>query len=355
MGVDYNKMRLSVLPRIRLANLPTPLEEAKKLSRKLDGPKILVKRDDLTGLAFGGNKTRKLEFLMAEALNKGADVIVTGAGFQSNWCTQAAAAACKLGLDCVLIKRGPIDDYDPEKYDGNHLIHFLLGAKIKVAESGNLRKVYEETIKELRDDGRQPYLLTAAGSTPPGVMGYVNALIELVYQSMNSGRKIDYLVHASGSGGTMAGLILGTKIVNLGIKIIGAAVSPGKDYMAKVVSDLVIKSSRFIDSDINISPNEIEIFDDCAGEGYGVLTEKKAEAVKLAAETEGLLLDPVYTGTSMATLIDLIRNGYFKQDETVVFLHTGGSAALFPYKEPLKAYGRKKVMPWKVPPWANKE
>ena len=346
-------MKLGALPRVKLANLPTPLQEAPKLSKALGGPRILVKRDDLTGLAFGGNKTRKLEFLMADALREGADVIVTGAGFQSNWCTQSAAAARRMGMKCVLIKRGPLDGYDPEDYDGNHLLHFLMGAEIKVATGKNTKKVYEETMEELREKGQRPYRLTAAGSTPPGVMGYVNAVLELASQAVERGIKIDYLVHASGSGGTMAGLVLGAKALNTGSEVIGAAVSPGKERMVKGVASLVNRSAEYLGVDLKVNEDEITVYDEYAGPGYGVLTDEKAEAVKLAAETEGLFLDPVYTGTSMAALIGLCREGFFKADDTVVFLHTGGSAALFPYKSPLKAYGLGNTMPWRVPPWAR--
>jgi len=344
-------MRLSDAPRVRLANLPTPLQEAPSLSKALGGPRILVKRDDLTGLALGGNKTRKLEFLMADAVEKRADVIVTGAGYQSNWCTQAAAAARKLGMKCVLIKMGPTDGYDPEEYDGNHLLHFLLGAEIKVATGGNTKRVYDETIEELKKKGHRPYLLTAAGSTPPGVLGYVNAVLEIVSQAVERGVKIDYIVHATGSGGTMAGLVLGAKALNTGIKIIGSSVSPGKERMVKNVTRLVNESAEHLEIKLRVSEDDITVHDKHAGPGYGVLTDEKAEAVKLAAETEGLFLDPVYTGTSMATLIGLSHEGFFKKDDVVVFVHTGGSAALFPYRSPLKAYGLGKPMPWTVPPW----
>lgn len=257
-------------------------------------------------------------------------------------------------MKCVLIKSGPLDGYDPEDYDGNHLLHFLMGAEIKVAMGRNTRKIYEETMEELREKGHHPYRLTATGSTPPGVMGYVNATLELVSQAVDRGIKIDYLVHASGSGGTMAGLVLGTKALNTGIEIIGATTSPGKERRVKRVASLVNESAEYLGVELKVDEDEITLYDEYAGPGYGVLTDEKAEAVKLAAETEGLFLDPVYTGTSMAALIGLCREGFFKADDTVVFLHTGGSAALFPYKSPLKAYGLGKTMPWRVPPWSGR-
>jgi L-cysteate sulfo-lyase len=254
-------------------------------------------------------------------------------------------------MKCILIKNGPTDEYDPEYYDGNHLLHVLLGAEIKVARRNNIQAVYDETIVQLREEGHRPYHLTATGSTPLGVMGYVNALLELLSQAVERGEKIDYLIHASGSGGTMAGLLLGAKIFNTGIKVIGAAVSPGRERMTKRVMTLINESAQYLQLDFRVNEEEIEVYDEFAGPGYGILTDEKAEAVKLAAETEGCLLDPVYTGTSMATLIGLIREGFFKPEDTVVFLHTGGSAALFPYKDPLKAYELGLPMPWRLPPW----
>ncbi|MHA1217018.1 MAG: pyridoxal-phosphate dependent enzyme, partial [Candidatus Thorarchaeota archaeon] len=214
-------MKLSTLPRVRLASLPTPLQELPHLSAALKGPRILVKRDDMTGLAFGGNKTRKLEYLMADALSQGADYIVTGAGFHSNWCTQAAAAARRLGMRVVLVKSGPRDGYAPMDIDGNHMLHRLMGAEIKVARPENTEKVIEETMEELRAAGHTPYQLRATGSTPPGVMGYVNTILELTSQAVDMGIDVDYLVHASGSGGTQAGLVLGAKMFSTDIKVLG--------------------------------------------------------------------------------------------------------------------------------------
>jgi L-cysteate sulfo-lyase len=169
-------MQLNIIPRIRLANLPTPLQELGNLSNILQGPKIYIKRDDLSGLALGGNKTRKLEYLMAEANRQGADYIVTGAGFQSNWCTQAAAAARKTGMGVVLVKKGPSEHYDPTDYDGNHLLHFLLGAVIKTVRPEDFQKEIEKTMEELKAAGHKPFYLADAGSTPPGVAGYVNCI-----------------------------------------------------------------------------------------------------------------------------------------------------------------------------------
>ena len=346
-------MKLSILPRVRLANLPTPLQELPNLSRAIKGPRIFVKRDDMTGLAFGGNKTRKLEYLIGDALRHKANYIVTGAGFQSNWCTQAAAAARKLGMKVVLIKRGPKDDYDPEEYDGNHLLHHLMGAEIKVVRPENVQKIQDETMKELKTEGYRPYLLTATGSTPPGVAGYVNCVLELVSQAVELGIGINYLVHATGSGGTQSGLIIGAKALSSDIKIIGSTSgSSPKDQQIDKVSNLINESLRFLQLDLKISKEDIIVYDQYAGGGYGFMSEGKAEAIKIMAETEAICLDPAYTSSAMACLIDLCRKGFFKADDTVVFLHTGGSAALFPYKTPLRDYILGESLSWTVPPWS---
>ncbi len=346
-------MKLNVLPRVRLANLPTPLQELPNLSKALKGPRILVKRDDLTGLAFGGNKTRKLEYLMADALKQEADYIVTGAGFHSNWCTQAAAAARRLGMKVVLVKSGPEDGYDPGEYDGNHLLHFMMGAEIKVARPENMQRVFEETMEELKAAGHRSYLLTAAGSTPPGVAGYINAMLELSSQAVELGINIDYLVHATGSGGTQAGLVIGAKAYSTGTKIIGATTGSRKsEEQIGRVSSLVRESLELLNLDLEIGGEDVIVYDQYAGGGYGFITEAKAQAVRLLAEEEGLFLDPVYTACSMSCLIDLCRRGFFKPDDVVVFLHTGGPAALFPYKEALKAYASGETPPWTIPPWS---
>lgn len=348
-------MKLSTLPRVRLANLPTPLQELPNLRKALKGPRIFIKRDDMTGLAFGGNKTRKLEYLIGDAFKAKADSIVTGAGFQSNWCTQATAAAHKFGMRAILIKVGPSKDYDPEDYDGNHLLHFLMGAEIKVVTSQDMQKVQDETMEKLKTKGFKPYFISAAGSTPLGVAGYINCILELISQAVEMGIGINYLVHATGSGGTQAGLIIGAKAFSTKIKIIGSTTgSRTKDKQIENVSNLIDESLDFLKLDIKVAENEIIVYDKYAGESYGFITERKAEAIKVVAETEGLFLDPVYTGSSMACLIDLCREGFFKKDDVVVFLHTGGSAALFPYKKPLKDYALGKSLSWKVPPWSPK-
>jgi L-cysteate sulfo-lyase len=346
-------MRLASLARVRLANLPTPLYELPNLTKALKGPGIFVKRDDLTGLAMGGNKTRKLEYIMADALAHKADYIVTGAAFHSNWCTQAAAAARRLGMKAVLIKMAPNEKYDPEDYDGNHLLHFLMGAEMKIVKMEDFQKVQQESMEELRRKGNRPYLLEDTGSTPPGAAGYVNCILELLAQSVEMGVSFDYLVHTSGSGGTQAGLILGAKAFNTNLKII-ASTSGSRKQKEQIanVGNHIQEAQKFLGSDLKVVPEDIVVYDQYAGEGYGFMTEGRAEAIRMLAELEGIFLDPVYTSSAIACLIDLCRKGFFKSTDKVVFLHTGGSAALFPYRAPLKAYGLKKSPPWTVPPWS---
>jgi L-cysteate sulfo-lyase len=346
-------MQLNKLPRVRLAHLPTPLQELPNLTRALNGPRIFVKPDDLTGIGFGGNKTRKLEYLMGQAVAEGADFIVTSAGFHSNWLTQAAAAARKLGMGAVLVKTGPRKDYDPEEYDGNHLLHFLTGAKIKVVRPEDVDETLGAAVAELKSLGHRPFVLAEMGSTPTGVAGYVNFILELAYQTSQKGLTVNYLFHTTGAGGTQAGLVIGARVFQTGLKVIGSTSgSRAREEQVDRVSRLIDESLNFLGIHIAIGPNDIVVHDEYAGGGYGYATEKKAEAVKMAAELEGLFLDPVYTASSMACLIDLARKGFFKKEEVAVFLHTGGSPALFAYKGPLRAFIQGDPFPWTVPPWA---
>jgi len=237
--LEVETFQLGNLHRVRLANLPTPLHEAKNLSEKLGGPRIFIKRDDLTGLGFGGNKTRILEFIMGDAVAKGADVIVTGAGWHSNWCTQVLAACRRLGLDAVIYKQAVEDDYDPEDYDGNHLLHYILGAKIFVVGhpwSEKVPKVKKEIMEKLESEGRKPY---DAGESPYRIVGYTNGILEILTQVNELGVKVDYIVHATGSGMTQSGLILGCKAFNTNIEVIGVSISPreGREQkLAKMVN-----------------------------------------------------------------------------------------------------------------------
>lgn len=343
--------KIGRLPRVRLAHLPTPFQEMPNLSERIDGPKFYVKRDDLTGLAFGGNKTRKLEFIFGDAVDRGADVVIAGnLGFQSNFLTQTAAAARKLGMDVILLKIGPEDDYDPREYDGNHLLQSLLGADIHVSTRERAPKP-EEIAEKLEKEGRKPYIILHAGSTPLGTAGYANAMLELVSQAMEKRLKIDYVVHATGSAGTQAGLVLAEKFLGSGIKVIGISVSEKGEATAKRVVELANDSARLLELDLSVDEKDVTVIEGYAREGYGVLNKGKMEAIKLVAQTEGVLLDPVYTGTAMAGLIDLARKKYFDKNDSVVFINTGGTPALFPYKEPIKSFIKSNEFVWTKPPW----
>ena len=217
-------MNLGSIPRVKLASLPTPLQKLPNLTKQLGGPTIYIKRDDLTGLAFGGNKARKLEYLMAEAIAEKADYIVTGAGYQSNWCTQTAAAAKKFGMKIMLVKKGPYEDYESEAWDGNHLLHRLFDAEIKVVESETYDSAIAEAIQNLKSKGHNPYHIPIGGSTALGAAGYLNAMLELTYQATQMNVKVDHLIHGTGSGGTLAGSILGSKTLNSSMQVLGIAV-----------------------------------------------------------------------------------------------------------------------------------
>lgn len=346
-------MKFSEFPRIKLADLPTPIHFLPNLTEKLGGPKIWIKRDDLTGLAFGGNKARKLEYIMGDALEKKADVLVTGAGYHSNWCTQTVAAAKKLGLDIYLVKSAPYEDFDMEDWDGNHLLHHLMGAHVKTVHPDAFMDTIEETVAMLKNKGLNPYYVPVGGSNPIGASAYMNAVLELTYQSNNKGIHFNSLIHATGSGGTQAGLVMGTKAFNTGMKIIGAAVGyTEKEEQIEKVRNIVEDSKKLFDLEFNLRNDDLTVYNEYVGGGYGFMSESKLEAVKLLAETEGLMIDPVYTATAMACLIDLVKQGKFKEEDNVLFLHTGGAVALFPYKEPLKSHVKGKSLPWKIPPWS---
>ena len=346
-------LKLATLPRVRLAALPTPLQELKNFSKLLGGPRIFMKRDDMTGLAFGGNKTRKLEYLMGEAVANGANAIVTSAGFQSNWCTQTAAAAIKLGMKCILVKKTPVANYEPPDYDGNHLLHVLMGVEIRTVRPEQEDSAKQQAMQDLTAAGYKPWHLKVAGSTAPGCVGYANAILEMTAQAVEMGIGIDYLVHASGSGGTQAGLVIGAKAMNTGIRIIGSTTgSRSGPSQTDNVLKIIEAAKAYMGVDVPIDRDDVVVHDKYAGDGYGFMSEPKAEAIKLLAETEGLYIDPVYTGSATACLIDLVRKKRFKPDDVVVLLHTGGPAALFAYKEPLKTYLAGQGLAWKIPPWS---
>lgn len=340
---------LPKLTRAGFAALPTPLQELPNLSALL-GPRILVKRDDLTGLGLGGNKVRKLDFLVPALQEDGYDTIVTGAFFQSNWCTAVSAAGRKTGMRIVLVKRAP-PGYAPQRLEGNHLLHVLLGAEIATAPPETDLATKEQAVERLRREGRKPVLVGVGGNLPHGVAGYVDAMRELAEQCEAVGIRPDYVIHASGSGGTQAGSVIGAKLHLPATRIVCSSTgsrsgSTGTALVLKLIGETV---DRF-GLDLEVGPQDIEIHDGYAG-GYGYVRPSKMEALKLLAETEGLILDPVYTASAMACLIDRCRQGHFTKRDTIVFVNTGGQAGLFPYEAPLRAAIEGGEPPWTIPPW----
>ncbi len=311
-----------MIPRIRIAHLPTPVENLARLSAALGGPRLLVKRDDQTGLAFGGNKTRKLEFALADAQANGARTLVTTGAAQSNHCRQTAAIAARVGLDCILVVNG--DPAAPPT--GNMLLDGLFGAEIVWTATREEREAaLPRTFQEAWEKGRRPYLLPLGASNAVGALGYEFAFEELLGQSVNP----DWIVFASSSGGTQAGLVLGARRAGWKGKILGISVDEPEAKLQAMIASIATEASERFGEQIVFKPSEILVNCDYIGAGYGIMDKPEIEAIKLFARTEGLLVDPVYTGRAAAGMIDLIRKGFFKKDETVLFWHTGGTPALF--------------------------
>src|SRR6266700_8286824 len=310
------------VPRLRFADLPTPVETLPSLSEVLGGPRLLIKRDDQTGLAFGGNKTRKLEFLAAEARDQGAKTLITGGALQSNHCRQTAAAAARFGLKCILVLTGD----KPQQASGNLLLDQLFGAQIVyVADRKDRDSILQETFDRATKEGRKPYLVPYGGSNSTGALGYAFAMKELIEQNISA----DWIIFASSSGGTHAGLLLGQRVFGFSGKILGISVDEPEEWLKREVSQLASATSEKIGERIEFTPADVLVNADYCDAGYGIVTEREREAIRLFANSEGLLLDPVYTGRAAAGMIDLIRKNFFKKDETVLFLHTGGLPALF--------------------------
>lgn len=311
-----------MIPRIHFAHLPTPIEGLPRLSASLGGPKLYVKRDDQTGLAFGGNKTRKLEFLVAEAQQQGADTLISAGAIQSNHCRQTAAAAAKFGLKCILVLTGEM----PSSYSANLLLDELFGARIiGVADRADRDRVLQETFEQSAAEGRKPYLVPYGGSSATGALAYAFAVEELIHQ----GFEANWIVFATSSGGTHAGLLLGKRLFGYKGQLLGISIDESEAWLKTHVSALASEASERLGRRIEFSPGDVLANDRYCAAGYGVLTAKEREAVRLFATTEGLLLDPVYTGRAAAGLIDLIRGGFFRDSDVVLFWHTGGQPALF--------------------------
>ncbi|TKR54432.1 D-cysteine desulfhydrase [Allopusillimonas ginsengisoli] len=326
-------MHLSRYPRLHFAHLPTPLEPMMRLTDHLGGPRLWIKRDDCTGLSSGGNKTRKLEFLMADALSKKADTVITQGATQSNHARQTAAIAAKLGLQCHILLEDRTG-YTDEAYghNGNVLLDQLHGATLATLPGGtDMAAAMEDLAQKLKQDGRTPYIIPGGGSNPVGALGYVNAALELLVQANDRALVIDHLVHATGSSGTQAGLVAGLVGSRANIPVLGIGVRADRAKQEAMVFDLACRTADYLGLPDIIRREDVVANSDYVGEGYGVPSDSTREAVSMLAQLEGILLDPVYSGKGMAGLIDLIRKGHFDKDSDVVFLHTGGSVALFGY------------------------
>ncbi len=326
-------MNLAQFKRRSYTPFHTPIEPLKKFSEALGGPNIYVKRDDLLGLTSGGNKTRKLEFLMADALDQQADVIITCGAVQSNHCRLTLSAAVKEGLECVLVLEERVaNSYDPDGSGNNFLFKLLGAADIKVVPGGSdMLGEMEKVAAALREKGKKPYIIPGGGSNEIGATGYVACAQEITQQTYEMGLNVDYLVTASGSGGTHAGLLAGFFGTNSGIPILGVNVSRPNEKQIPLIRDLAQRTAKHVGIEGEIPANAVTCYDEYVGPGYSLETPEMIEAVQLLARTEGILLDPVYTGKTMAGLIGLVRQGYFKKDDNVLFVHTGGSPALYAY------------------------
>ena len=330
-------MLLSRFPRVSLAHLPTALELMPRLSEHLGGPNIYVKRDDCTGLGTGGNKTRKLEFLMADAIAQNADVIITQGAVQSNHARQTAAAARKMGMECELIFEQRIEDPgDPYINSGNILLDRIFGANLRDVDKGSdMDAAMEEVAEELRRDGKSPYIIPGGGSNRIGALGYVDCALEFMAQANREGIVIDHVIHATGSAGTQAGLVAGLKATNANIPLLGIGVNAPQEEQEEKVYKLALETAEYIGAPGVVAREDVVANCDYVGDGYGIPTQAMNDAVMLLARLEGLLFDPVYSGKGLAGMIDLVQKGHFAHAQNIVFIHTGGIVGLFGYSDQL--------------------
>lgn len=328
-------MLLSGFPRVQLAHLPTPLEVLPRLSKHLGGPEIWVKRDDCTGLATGGNKTRKLEFSMGEAQDLGADTIVTVGAVQSNHVRQTAAAACKLGMKCeVLLEHRVSDPSELYRNSGNVLLDRIFGAHLREYDAGtDFDMAMGEVAGEVRAAGGVPYIVPGGASNPVGALGYVGCGEELLQQCEQQDVRFDHIVTATGSAGTHAGLAVGLRGSGSDLPILGIGVNAPQEVQERKVYELAIETAKLVGKPDCVAREDIIADCNYIGPGYGQPTDAMNEAVLMLARTEGLLFDPVYSGKALAGMIDYVRQGRFDNSQRIVFLHTGGAAGLFAYAD----------------------
>ena len=330
-------MHFSRYPRLHLAHLPTPLEKLERLTAALGGPEIWIKRDDCTGMSTGGNKTRKLEFLMAEAVAESADLVITQGAIQSNHARQTAAFAAKLGVQCHLLLENRTGSTAADyTQNGNVLLDKLHGATHELRDGGaDMVAEMDAVAERFRSEGKNVYVIPGGGSNATGALGYANCALELVNQANDRGLRIDHVIHATGSAGTQAGLVTGLKAINAGIPVLGIGVRAPRDTQENNVYQLSLATAEKLGCAGVVQREDVVANTDYVGEGYGLPAASTLEAIDMFAKLEAILLDPVYSGKGAAGLIDLIRKGHFRKDEKLVFLHTGGSAALFGYTSDL--------------------
>lgn len=326
-------MNLQQFPRNRYTEIATPIEKASRFSEQLGGPNVYIKRDDLLGLTEGGNKTRKLEFLIADALSKGSDTIITAGGIQSNHCRLTLAACVKEGLKCILVlEENALKQFHTD-VSGNFLLYQLLGTEnIKVVSNGT--DVYEEMDKiaeQLKLEGRTPYVIPIGGSNVVGATGYAACAEEIIEQGKDLDVHFDYVICTSGSAGMQAGLISGFFGLNYDTQVIGMNISRKKHEQEENLYQLTKATLDHLRIEQEIPREKILCFEEYVGPGYALPTDEMVAAVKLLASTEAIILDPVYTGKTMAGLIDLIKKDYFKKEDNVLFVHSGGTPALYAY------------------------
>jgi L-cysteate sulfo-lyase len=327
-------VQLGQIPRIPVAHLPTPLEEMVALRRTLAcEPRLFIKRDDCTGLATGGNKARKLEFLMADAVAMRSDTVLTTGGAQSNHARMTAAFARKLGIKPILV----FDDEEPSRRQGNLLLDTILGAEVIFAgEGADTLTIMQSMADELRSRGKRPYVIPLGGSTSLGALGYVNAMVELTAQANSMGVAFSDIFVASGSGGTQAGMLLGARSMDDGVIIHGVGVAESATELPAKIIEIMEGAKQFGFSTC-VDPADVLMHKEQIGAGYGIPTSSCKEAIRLLARTEGILLDQVYTGKAMAYFIDDVRSGKYRKDQNVLFWHTGGSSGLFGDEEHFQA------------------
>jgi D-cysteine desulfhydrase family pyridoxal phosphate-dependent enzyme len=350
-SVQELEKKVKKFQRKKLLYRPTPISSLSRLSEYLKGPRLFIKREDLAGLALGGNKTRKLEYIIQDVMDSHSDVVITWGSVQSNWCLQTAAAARKYGIKPILLL---LKTYEIQKeMDGNLLLDFILDADIRIMEAKKGRVVkaedvegiLEEILNEVNEWGHKAYIAPIGGSLtgfsmkiPLGTVAYVDAYLELKKQMKSINKDIDYIVLASGSGSSQAGLIAGAKLCGDDTKILGISVSEERESFSYEIKKITKQVGDCFGLKMELTDKDIIVLDDYIGEGYGVLNEKVSQAIRLMALKEGIFIDPIYTGKAVAALLDLIKKGTFKKKDNILFMHTGGTSALFPHKQGIKKF-----------------